>query len=104
MFDGQFVFTQLMDFLPRREFNACVERTRATVASARLLVSRSVLVFGVGQLHVSRELARRRDMPAGHWVQAVSCWLSGRRCRRGTVGRCESHSRLARSLPILPRR
>ena len=28
MFDGQFVFSQLMDFLPRREFNACVERYR----------------------------------------------------------------------------
>lgn len=26
MFDGQFVFTQLMHFLPRREFNACVQR------------------------------------------------------------------------------
>jgi DDE family transposase/uncharacterized protein DUF4372 len=26
VFDGQFVFTQLMDFLPRREFNACVQR------------------------------------------------------------------------------
>ena len=26
MFEGQFVFAQLMDFLPRREFNACVER------------------------------------------------------------------------------
>jgi transposase len=28
VFDGQFVFSQLMDFLPRREFNACVERYR----------------------------------------------------------------------------
>ena len=26
MFEGQFVFAQLMDFLPRREFNACVTR------------------------------------------------------------------------------
>lgn len=26
MFDGQFVFTQLMHFLPRHEFNACVAR------------------------------------------------------------------------------
>lgn len=26
MFEGQFVFTQLMNFLPRREFQACVER------------------------------------------------------------------------------
>jgi hypothetical protein len=26
VFDGQFVLTQLLDFLPRREFNACVER------------------------------------------------------------------------------
>ena len=26
MFDGQFVFSQLMHFLPRREFNDCVER------------------------------------------------------------------------------
>ncbi len=26
MFEGQFVFAQLMDFLPRREFNACVSR------------------------------------------------------------------------------
>ena len=26
MFDGQFVFSQLMHFLPRREFSACVER------------------------------------------------------------------------------
>ena len=28
MFDGQFVFSQLVDFLPRRDFNACVERYR----------------------------------------------------------------------------
>ena len=28
MFDGQFVFAQLLDFLPRRDFNACVERYR----------------------------------------------------------------------------
>ena len=26
MFEGQFVFSQLMDFLPRREFNSCVSR------------------------------------------------------------------------------
>jgi hypothetical protein len=26
VFDGQFVFTQLMDFLPRREFTACVNK------------------------------------------------------------------------------
>lgn len=26
MFEGQFVFTQLLEWLPRREFNACVER------------------------------------------------------------------------------
>jgi hypothetical protein len=26
VFDGQFVFTQLMHFLPRREFNSCIER------------------------------------------------------------------------------
>jgi Domain of unknown function (DUF4372)/Transposase DDE domain len=26
VFDGQIVFAQLMDFLPRREFNACVEK------------------------------------------------------------------------------
>jgi Domain of unknown function (DUF4372)/Transposase DDE domain len=28
VFDGHFVFTQLMDFLPRRPFNACVTRWR----------------------------------------------------------------------------
>ena len=28
MLDGQFVFSQLMTFLPRRDFNACVERYR----------------------------------------------------------------------------
>ena len=28
MFDGQFVFSQLVDFLPRRDFSACVERYR----------------------------------------------------------------------------
>jgi hypothetical protein len=26
VFDGQFVFSQLLDFLPRREFNACVNK------------------------------------------------------------------------------
>lgn len=26
MLEGQFVFTQLMEVLPRREFNACVQR------------------------------------------------------------------------------
>ena len=29
MFDGQFVLTQWMHFLPRHEFNACVERYQA---------------------------------------------------------------------------
>ena len=28
MFDGHFVFSQLMDFLPRRQFTACVNRWR----------------------------------------------------------------------------
>lgn len=28
MFDGQFVFSQVLDFLPSRDFNACVERYR----------------------------------------------------------------------------
>ena len=28
MFDGQFVISQVLDFLPRRDFNACVERYR----------------------------------------------------------------------------
>jgi hypothetical protein len=28
VFDGQFVFSQVFDFLPRRDFNACVERYR----------------------------------------------------------------------------
>ena len=28
MFEGQVVLAQLMDFLPRREFNACVARYR----------------------------------------------------------------------------
>ncbi|MCX7403041.1 MAG: DUF4372 domain-containing protein, partial [Planctomycetia bacterium] len=26
MFDGQFLFSQLLDFLPHRDFDACVER------------------------------------------------------------------------------
>ena len=26
MLEGQFVYSQLMDFLPRREFNACVQK------------------------------------------------------------------------------
>jgi hypothetical protein len=28
VFDGPLVFAQLMDFLPRRDFNACVDKYR----------------------------------------------------------------------------
>src|SRR3989442_1340337 len=40
--------------------------------TARLLVSRSVFVFGVCSTHVSRELARHRDVPAGRADKALS--------------------------------
>ena len=39
MFDGPLVFAQLMDFLPRREFNACVDNFAAIVAAAAVRVA-----------------------------------------------------------------
>ena len=68
-------------------------RVRERSASARLLVSRSVFVFGVCSAHISRELAGHRDLSAGGADQALSRGHSWSRFAKH-VGRCQSDSRL----------
>ena len=50
MFDGQFVFTQLMHFLPRREFNACVDKYRGDRRSRGFSCRDQFLCLGFAQL------------------------------------------------------
>ena len=50
MFDGQFVFTQLMDFLPRRDFNACVARYGGDRPARRFSCRDQFLCLGFAQL------------------------------------------------------
>ena len=50
MFDGQFVFTQLMNFLPRREFNACVDKYRGDRRSRGFSCRDQWLCLGFAQL------------------------------------------------------
>ena len=50
MFEGQFVFAQLMDFLPRREFNACVERYGGNRRSRGFSCRDQFLSLGFAQL------------------------------------------------------
>ena len=50
MLDGQFVFTQLMEFLPRREFNACVNRYDGNRRSRGFSCRDQFLCLGFAQL------------------------------------------------------
>ncbi len=50
MFDGPFVFTQLMDFLPRRDFNACVSRYRGNRRQRGFSCRDQFLCLGFAQL------------------------------------------------------
>lgn len=50
MFDGQFVFSQVLDFLPRRDFNACVERYRGNYKSHGFSCRDQFLVMAFAQL------------------------------------------------------
>jgi len=49
-FDGQFVFSQVLDFLPRRDFNACVERYRGNYKSCGFSCRDQFLVMAFAQL------------------------------------------------------
>jgi hypothetical protein len=48
--EGQFVFTQLMNFLPRREFNACVERYKGERRPRGFSCRDQFLCLGFAQL------------------------------------------------------
>ena len=50
MFDGQFVFSQVLDFLPRRDFNACVERYRGNYKSRGFSCRDQFLTMAFAQL------------------------------------------------------
>ena len=50
MLDGQFVFSQLMSFLPRREFNACVDKYRGNQRSRGFSCRDQFLCLGFAQL------------------------------------------------------
>ena len=50
MFDGPVVFSQLMDFLPRREFNACVDKYRGNRRSRGFSCRDQFLCLGFAQL------------------------------------------------------
>ena len=50
MFDGSLVFAQLMDFLPRREFNACVEKYGGHRRSRGFSCRDQFLCLGFAQL------------------------------------------------------
>ena len=50
MFDGQFVFSQLLDFLPRRDFNACVERYRGNYKCRGFFCRDQFLAMAFAQL------------------------------------------------------
>ena len=50
MLEGQFVFSQLMDFLPRREFSACVAKYRGDRRSRGFSCRDQFLCMGFAQL------------------------------------------------------
>ncbi|MFM8633624.1 MAG: IS4 family transposase [Planctomycetia bacterium] len=50
MFDGQFVSSQVLDFLPRRDFNACVERYRGNYKCRGFSCRDQFLVMAFAQL------------------------------------------------------
>ena len=50
MFAGQLVFAQLMEFLPRHEFNACVKRYRGDYRSRKFTCREQLLCMAFAQL------------------------------------------------------
>ena len=50
MYTGQVVFAQLMDFLPRHEFNACVQRYRGNARVREFSCRDQFLTMAFAQL------------------------------------------------------
>ena len=93
MFVDQLIFAQLMDFLPRREFNACVRRYRGDRRPRSFSCRDQFLCLAFAQL-TFRESLRDIETCLRPWAEIVS----RRTARQGLAqhaGRCEPRPRLA---------
>ena len=78
MFDGQFVFSQVLDFLPRRDFNACVERYRGNYKCRGFSCRDQFLAMAFAQLTYRESL---RDIEICLWALGTKLYHAGFRSR-----------------------
>ena len=78
MLSDQYVFTQLMAFLPKPEFRGCVQTLSRRSPDAQLLLSRSISLHGFRSTDLSGQSSRHRDLPVSDPIQALSSGDSGR--------------------------
>ena len=53
MYEGQIVFSQLMDFLPEYQFQKCVDRYKGDNPYKKLFMLGSIPLHGICSTHVS---------------------------------------------------
>ena len=63
MHTGRLIFSQVMDYLPMHTFRQCVNRYQGNRKTKKILVPRSVPLYGFCSAHIQRKSARYRSLP-----------------------------------------
>ena len=102
MYTGQMVFSQLMDFLPKHEFDKCVRRYQGNYRVRKFTSLDQFLCMAFAQLAYRGELARHRNLSASRRVKTLSCRHPRPRLPKHP-GRCQRDERLAHLRRLRPR-
>ena len=100
MHTGRIVFSQILDFLPRYEFNKCVQRYQGNY-DPKILLLRSIPLYGLCPTHLQRKPSRYRNLPAGFTAKALSC-RHPQQNRAQYFGRSQRKQRLAHLFRFCP--
>jgi len=94
MYEGQVIISQLMDWLPKYEFDKCVRRYGGNRYVKSFSCYDQFLTMAFAQLTIPGESSRHRDLSERFETQALSCRHNGK-CFQEHAGRCQRKKRLA---------
>jgi len=88
MHSGRIIFSQLMNFFPRHEFNKCVRRYQGEYRTRNFSCFDQFLCIGLCPTDVSGEPSRYRNMPAAMQSRLYHAGFRGKSFSKH-VGRCQ---------------
>ena len=102
MNQGRTVFAQLLDFLPRYEFDKCVARYRGDHRNRRLSTYEQFLILAFAQLTYRESLRDIENCLGTRWALASITLASAER-RHAALWRMPTRSVIGASSPTSPR-